>query len=135
MESQSHIDLVKVALKYIRNLVYPDTYDFIEVDSAGNNSTSRVYGNFVPDIFYSYKDMLIIGEAKTADDFFRIHSKEQYAAYIDECNLHNGQALIVVSVPWQLVLTAKNYFKKVKKDKNITFDIVIINEMGRCFKI
>ena len=135
MESQSHIDLVKVAINYIRTIVPSDNFDFIQIDSAGSNNPIKFVGNFVPDIYYSYDSMLIIGEAKTINDFDRPHSKEQYEAYIIECDMHDGKAILVISVPWQFVITAKNYFKRIKVCKRTSFEVVIINELGRCFKI
>ena len=135
MESQEHIDLVKVTYNYISKLVPYENRCLIETDSSENNSSVHVIGNFIPDVYYSFGDLLLIGEAKTELDFERKHSKEQYNAYINECNLFWGEAILVISVPWQIIASAKNYFRRKKNRGEITFNVVILDEMGRCFNI
>lgn len=135
MESQAHIDLVNRVLEYSKLIIPQDNYNLIQVDSDGANSNFRTNNNFVPDVFYKFDDLLVIGEAKTYDDFERKHSKEQYDDYIDECRYYSGTAKLVIGVPWQLVMTAKNYFKRIKKRENLDFEIIIVNEIGKDFKV
>ena len=78
---------------------------------------------------------MIIGEAKTINDFDRTHSRDQYDAYIKECKNFFGKSTLVVSVPWQIVATAKNYFRRLKKVFDADIQIIIINELGRPFEI
>ena len=104
-------------------------------DSAGDNSTIRIMGKYIPDIYYNFNNLLIIGEAKTLNDFERLHSREQFESYLTMCEMHLGKSVVVVSVPWQIVSTAKNYFKRLIREKNYTTEVIIINELGRCFKI
>ena len=135
MESQAHIDLVNVALQYIKTIIPAENHELIQMDSAGSNSAMKIIGNYVPDIYYKYDKNLIIGEAKTINDFERVHSQNQFDAYINESELFRGESLIVVSVPWQLVSTAKNYFRRIKCSKNVQTRFVVINEIGRCFEV
>lgn len=135
MESQAHIDLVNIALQYVKKTIPAENYDLIQLDSAGNSSAMKIIGNYVPDIYYNYGGKLIIGEAKTINDFERTHSKNQFDAYINECGLFRGETLIIVSVPWQLVSTAKNYFRRIKSNKNVQTRFIVINEIGRCFEV
>lgn len=135
MESQDHIDLVNIALQYVKTIIPAENYELIQTDSGGKNSAIKVIGNYVPDIYYNFDGLLIIGEAKTINDFERVHSQEQFAAYINECEMFSGETMIVVSVPWQLVSTAKNYFRRIKMQKNIDTNFFVINEIGRCFEI
>lgn len=135
MESQAHIDLVNIALQYIKTTIPAENYELIQMDSAGSNSAMKIIGNYVPDIYYKYSGKLIIGEAKTINDFERTHSKEQFDAYINECELFDGDKLMVISVPWQLVSTAKNYFRRIKNTQNVQTRIIVINEIGRCFEV
>lgn len=135
MESQVHIDLVNIALQYIKTIIPAENYELIQIDSAGKNSAIKIIGNYVPDIYYNYDGLLIIGEAKTINDFERVHSQEQFVAYINECEMFSGETVIVASVPWQLVPTAKNYFRRIKMQKNIDTKFFVINEIGRCFEI
>ena len=135
MESQAHINLVNIALQYIKNVIPAENYELIQMDSAGSNNAIKIIGNYVPDIYYKYDGKLIIGEAKTINDFDRTHSQNQFDAYINECELFDGEALLVVSVPWQLVSTAKNQFRRIKSNKNIQTRVIVINEIGRCFEV
>ena len=135
MESQAHIDLVNIALQFIKTTIPAENHELIQMDSAGSYSVMKVIGNYVPDIYYNYAGKLIIGEAKTINDFERAHSQNQFDAYVNECELFKGETLIVVSVPWQLVATAKNYFRRIKTRKKISTRFVVINEIGRCFEI
>ena len=135
MESQAHIDLVNVALDYIKKAIPVENHGLIQMDSAGNNSGVRVIGNYVPDIYYNFNQLLIIGEAKTINDFERIHSREQFTAYVDECEIFVGKSIIVAAVPWQLIPTAKNYFRRIKMQRNVDIQFVVINELGRYFEV
>ena len=135
MESQAHIDLVNIAFEYIKNLIPDENRDLLQRDSAGDNSTIRIMGKYIPDIYYNFNNLLIIGEAKTLNDFERLHSREQFESYLTMCEMHLGKSVVVVSVPWQIVSTAKNYFKRLIREKNYTTEVIIINELGRCFKI
>ena len=135
MESQIHIDLVNVVTNYAKEIVPKEECSLICLDSAGKISPMRLFGNYVPDVFFSNGSLLIIGEAKTLDDFERGHSKEQYKSYIAECNAFSGRAILIISVPWQLMITAKNYFNRIKKCEQLSFEIVILNEIGKEIKL
>ena len=134
-ESRNHIELVAVAVKYIKTIVAPELHAIIQYDSADSSRPTRVIGNFIPDVYFWHNDQLIIGEAKTINDFDRPHSLDQYEAYIKECKSFYGHSTLVISVPWQVVATAKNYFRRLKKEFATDIPIIIINEWGRHFKI
>ena len=134
-ESRSHVELVAVAVKYIKTIIASDLHAIIQYDSADSLRPTKVIGNFIPDVYYWHADQLIIGEAKTINDFDRPHSREQYDAYIKECKKFYGYSKLVISVPWQMVATAKNYFRRLKKDCATDMPIIIINEFGRFFEI
>ena len=133
-ESRSHINLVQVAYEYIKNIVPEDKRILIEIDSADSDKPREVDGRFIPDVQFWDDSLYIIGEAKTINDFEREHSREQYAAYIKECGNFNGKSMLVVAVPWQLVITAKNYFRRIKCT-NENFRVVILNELGGTIEI
>ena len=86
MESQAHIDLVKIVYQYISEKIEEENRPLIETDSSGNNSSFRVQGNFIPDVYYSLNGRMFIGEAKTELDVDRKHSKDQYDSYLEELN-------------------------------------------------
>lgn len=133
MESQIHINLVNVALEYIKSIVPEDERSLIYTDTAGNNNSTRVIGNYIPDVYYNNGGKLIIGEAKTLNDFEKLHSKEQFLAYMNEFLVFHGECILVVSVPWQLIKTAKNYFARLRREMDVNVKVIILNEMSRCF--
>lgn len=135
MESQSHVQLVNIAIEYIKNILPEEYYIFICTDTMGHNDRVKVIGNYIPDVYYCYNNQLIIGEAKTINDFDRKHSKKQFIAYMNEFLTFQGETTLVVSVPWQLVLTAKNYFLRLRREMQVDVNVVILNEIGRCFLI
>ncbi len=135
MESQIHINLVNIAAEYIRSIVPVYEHSLIYMDTLGNNNAVRVIGNYIPDVYYNYGGKLVIGEAKTLNDFERQHSKEQFEAYMKEFLFFQGECILVVSVPWQLVITAKNYFARLRRQMGVEVNVIIINEMRRYFFI
>lgn len=131
MESQTHIHLVRVVYQYISGKIEEENRPLIEIDSAGNASSFHVQRNYIPDVYYSLNGRMFIGEAKTEQDFARKHSKDQYDSYLEELKYFDGERWLVISVPWQIVSTAKNYFKRKKIKEDIQSTIVILDELGK----
>lgn len=133
MESKAHINLVGIIAEYIKGIVPEAGHPLIYMDTSGNSNAVKVIGNYIPDVYYNCGDRLIIGEAKTINDFERQHSKEQFEAYMSEFLLFQGKCTLVVGVPWQLTMTAKNYFVRLRRKMGVDVEVIIINEMSRCF--
>ncbi len=134
-ESKSHIDLVAVAIKYTKTLVSSELYAMIQCDSADFTRPTKAIENFIPDVYFWHDKHLIIGEAKTLEDFERPHSRKQFEAYIKECKNFYGEATLIISVPWQLVATAKNYFRRLKRELQSDSTVIVLDETGRPFKL
>lgn len=134
-ESRSHIDLVATVVNYVKKLVLPDFHAIIQYDSPDSPRPSKVIGNFIPDVYFWNKDLLIIGEAKTLKDFDKRHSLDQYRAYMQECKNFWGESILVIAVPWPLVITAKNHFRRLKKEFVTDVSIFVLNELGEVFKV
>ena len=132
MESKAHHTLVKYIYKYVSNLSDVE-FGLIESDIYEiNGNVTRMNEGFVPDLYYNFNDLCIIGEAKTEDDLDREHSINQYKSYIShlEKKYSNGsKCLIVVAVPWSASITAYKILKRIIGDKN-GIRLVIINELG-----
>lgn len=129
-ESLEHSNLVRMIVSYIKsdldlNLCQP----LIEVDLQEQVKPNPILG-YIPDVYYAYHDTLIIGEAKTADDFNRKHSKKQFEAYLQYCNESKGLSLLFIAIPWQLKPMAKNYFIRLKKEYGYSCKILILTTMG-----
>ena len=131
MESNIHIELVRKIIEYVEKRIPEANYKLIQSDSNGNNSTIRVIGDYIPDVYYRYENLLVIGEAKTLNDFDKIHSREQFSAYLSELQLFDGDKQLIIAVPWQLTISVKNYFRRIKKNDDLKVTIVIINEWGK----
>lgn len=129
-ESRYHIELVKIVYEYVKTIVPYDKQALIEVDSVDSLRPTSVDGKFIPDVQYWSEDIYIIGEAKTIKDFDREHSKLQYSAYFEETQKFCGKSIIVIAVPWQLILSAKNLFRRLKRQKGYSATVVVLDEMG-----
>ena len=125
------MDLVSVSATYVKNLLPEDLACLVQADSADSTRPTKVVKGYIPDIYFWHKDTLIIGEAKTINDFERQHSIEQFTAYLNECHNFSGNGTLIVSVPWQMISTAKNFLRKMKRDLEIEdVEIIVINELG-----
>lgn len=129
-ESIEHINLVKIAKQYIEDNIPQDYCSFLQVD-AFDCDRPKIIKSFIPDLYLEFQNLLVIGEAKTIDDYESRHSKQQYDAYLETCLHFSGDSIFVLSIPWQLVPTAKNYFRKKKKELKLNTKIVILNEIGK----
>ena len=129
-ESLEHQKYVKRIVEYVRHIVPSETYDKICADLPDYVKPSLAYDSYIPDVLYSYKGTLIVGEAKTYDDYNREHSRKQYEAYIRECKNYPGDSIVVIAVPWQLFVTAKNHFVLLKRKYDVDTKIVVISENG-----
>ena len=94
MESLKHHNLVKKMNEYIVNYENAEISlvesDIFEV----NGKVTRMPEGFVPDLYYKYNGLLIIGEAKTDSDFEREHSLQQYISYLK--TLSNSRLIFTI---------------------------------------
>ena len=54
----------------------------------------------------------------------------QFDSYLKYCEAFCGISYLIISIPWQLQKTAKNYFIKLKKDNDFKTVIFIINDFN-----
>jgi len=135
-ESIEHQTYVRNILGFIERFIDNENYSMIRVDLPEYDKPSLVYSDFIPDVYYSYDKLLIIGEAKTYDDFKTEHSKSQYRAYFEECKKYPFRSIITIAVPWQLFVTAKNHFRRCNRlYGGINTEIYVISENGVFEKI
>ena len=128
-ESQKHMDLVKLAYSWVQDSLPEKDRFFIEADTPETNQPNSVDG-FIPDVYYEFDGQLYIGEAKTLNDFERMHSKQQYEAYLNRCEKYRGKSCLVITVPWQLQNTAKNYFRYYKMKHNCHVTVIVLTDIG-----
>jgi hypothetical protein len=134
-ESLEHQTYVRSIVEYIKKQIDEDNYFCIKADLPEYEKPSLTYGVYIPDVYYSYDKRLIIGEAKTLDDFRNEHSRKQFNAYYIECINYPFDAMIIIAVPWQLFITAKNYFRRTKRKFDKEIRVVVISENGVCEEV
>lgn len=134
-ESQVHMNLVQLMLGYVEEIVPCDLKSIIQCDSPTTSRPTKVIGGYIPDLYFWNNDRLIIGEAKTLNDFDSKHSKAQIESYYLECKRFYGEARLVMCVPWQLVPSVKNHMRILRNKYGGNFCITILNELGWKVKI
>lgn len=131
-ESRNHMTLVNIIVQYIYSILPKEISILVQFDSPDAIMRPEMVNNkFIPDVFFEYNGTLIIGEAKTIHDFDKKHSREQFVSYLSRCDSFYGNACLIVSIPWELFATGKNYFRYIKANKNSSTPIVILNEFGK----
>lgn len=123
-ESEQHHRLVKIIINDIVEIVGRDQSSFIETDLPDGRPLPKLtQEGFRPDVMFQYKDMLIIGEAKTSNDVDTEHSKKQYESYIRKCSLFHGKAILIIAVPWAEYATVYNIAQRIKKQYSGAYSI------------
>lgn len=130
-ESNIHIKYVCMLEKQVKNMINKDNYVHILIDSPySKNYPPLIMNNFRPDLYYNYDNILIIGEAKTDDDFNRSHSIQQYISYFQECLTFRGKAVIILSGSWKISSAWANLMRNIRRNGKFISRVVIINELG-----
>ena len=100
-ESLQHQQLGKPIIDTTISIIGKDNSALIATDAVDGYALPLLTSEgFRPDVHYCYQDKLIIGEAKTSSDIERLHSREQYESYIKKCALFQGEAILLIAVPW-----------------------------------
>lgn len=129
-ESLTHNELVHKIVKYVSTMC-PDEYrEQIKADLPEFQKPNMTYNDFVPDVMYCCKGKLIIGEAKTTDDFNAEHSFKQFESYMKECKNYPHDSYIIIGVPWEIFITAKNHFKLLKRKYDSDVNVVVLATDG-----
>ena len=124
-ESLQHQQLVKLIIDTTISIIGKDNSAF-----DGYALPLLTSEGFRPDVHYCYQDKLIIGEAKTSSDIERLHSREQYESYIKKCALFQGEAILLIAVPWTDHATINNIVKKLAKRYPGNYRIEILDGIG-----
>ena len=134
-ESSLHRDLVQLAINILKANIPESEHWLIKADTDGFVRPRSVVNDFVPDVLFESDTLLIIGEAKTYDDFERKHSIEQYESYFEEFRICNKQSIFIISIPWGLFVTAKNYFRYLRRTTNTNVVVFVVNELSECEQV
>ncbi len=132
MESKAHHLLVKIIIDYALNSLGVK-YNLIESDIfevTGN--ITRMKEGYIPDFYYDYDNLTIIGEAKRESDLDREHSLKQYKSYISHLKYKasNGhKCVMIIATSWVASISAYKIFKKLLADEN-NIKLIVLNELG-----
>ena len=129
-ESLAHMDYVTLVERYVLNKVTHQQRGFVFVDNPSSAYKPPMIGNYRPDVYFHHSNLLIIGEAKTIRDYETKHSKEQYIAYLDECQKCQGEALLVLCSSWTISFSYRTLMKYIKRQNGFDTKVVIISENG-----
>lgn len=130
-ESLKHQQLVDLILKKIVLMVGKENAALIAVDSDnGSELPPLTIDGYRPDVYYCFNGVLIIGEAKTSKDAEKLHSRSQYESYIKKCRLFQGDATLIIAVPWTERITIYNLTQRLKKLYPGDYSIKVIDELG-----
>lgn len=130
-ESFQHQQLVQLLKKEVVKLIPSGCQGLIQQDSSDSLALPpKTIEGYRPDIYYCFENLLIIGEAKTANDVERQHSRAQYEAYLKECANFHGNAIFILVVPWMERATAHNILRNLRKKVPGNYTIKILEWIG-----
>ena len=116
---------------YVKGMLSTNEHVHILIDTPSSTEfPPSVINNYRPDLYYNHDGKLIIGEAKTDDDFNRPHSVAQYESYMEECRMCPCDAMIVFSCSWAVAPAFANLIRNIRRVGNYNTKVVIINELG-----
>lgn len=130
-ESSAHSSLVTHLVQWVAEEYLSGKTDAIQIDSGGcDRKPPSAYG-YVPDVYVApmHTGRLIIGEAKTIQDFETRHSFEQIAAFLKKCSESEG-AIFVFAIPWHRTRLAKSILSLICERNSISnVHIVVIDKL------
>ena len=133
-ESQTHKDLVYQLYKCaITGWMADDTTE-VFWDSPERTRYTRPpeINGHRPDLWArnTVTGMLVIGEAKTANDLNSSHSADQIRMFLRKCS-EEPLSLFILAVPWHSVPSARGLLRYIKTEAGLAMvDTIIINELG-----
>lgn len=136
-ESSIHISFVERIYEEVKKVVPEGSHILIDIDHPDSSaSTPKLLNGFKPDLYYCYKNLLIIGEAKTDFDVDRPHSLNQYNSYYEEAYVFEGQSLLFFCVSWKMFATMKNIMRSIRRKKiSSRIRIFVMNDLGEVVEI
>lgn len=133
-ESVNHMRLVKQMADWISAEYLDGDSGALLVDdpsSTGGNKPPPLSG-FVPDVYarVTSRDAVVVGEAKTATDLERAHTRNQLTAFLKECSTsENG--VLVVAVPWYISRLVKSLVRSLQRRNGLeAVATVILDKIG-----
>lgn len=132
-ESTLHKEYINVI--YYRTLkIIPENHSRLILMDGNENLLFKevppIIGGFRPDLFYEFDSIMVIGEAKTKNDYATKHSINQYKEYIKCCSMYNGESYLILCCPWTCTLDLKNIINKIKRDSKYKIKVIYMDEIS-----
>lgn len=128
-ESQCHINLTRLMDKYVQKVLKINS-GYILLDTPDSGSKPPLIQGYRPDIYVNSPNWIIVGDAKTATDWDRRHSHDQYRAYVKECAQYKGHSLFILAVPWQVERSARARLKYMFLEEDYSdIDMLVISDI------
>jgi hypothetical protein len=127
-ESSQHLKLVKLILQYFDSR-WTSTNGFVVLSDysnrIGDDNKPPKIGGYSPDVFGIDVPLttMAIGEAKTADDLTRPHSREQLAAYLEHLR-YQPKGVLILAVPCFFAASARTVVETAKRSVGLTSEDV-----------
>lgn len=132
-ESLIHKQYINIIYGYCLDLVPKNHSKLILMDGNDNLLSKEVppiIGGFRPDLYYEFNSLLIIGEAKTKNDYHTRHSLNQYKEYLRYCSHYWGESYLIICCPWMCTADVKNIIKTINKEYKNETNIIILDEIS-----
>lgn len=129
-ESLTHHNYVVKIYEKVKDMIPQSDLCFLSADLFECKKPNLVYGNFIPDVMFCHNKLLIIGEAKTLDDYKKEHSYQQYETYMKECSQFPGESYFIICIPWSLFISAQKHFKLLKNKYNVATKVIVLADNG-----
>lgn len=128
-ESAKHIDLINLMKSLVCKNENIDA-SFLLTDNPYDrkNCPPTLYG-YKPDLYYDFRGLLIIGEAKTKDDLLTEHTKNQIGTYIRLCSKFKGESRLYLAVPWTENILATNIIKNISNNLGVMINYYVVDEL------
>ena len=123
-ETINHMQYVEMVFQRARVIIPGHAESLVYIDKPDSQAKPpKTSGNFIPDLFYCQKGLMIIGEAKTLEDVERKHSQEQYRDYLKDASNFDGEAYVIFGVPWNVKNTLKNIIRHLLTEMNLPKEV------------
>lgn len=133
-EGTQHRSYVKQLYNFIINLVPSKNKGLIIVDNEGFSHPIPIFDSVIPDISYYFGNEMILGEAKSMNDYDRPHSIRQYRAYVSTCEAFEGNATFILYLHWDTFLNAQKLIRKMLP-KPHKAEYIIVSSNGKVARL
>ena len=132
-ESEEHSNLVGILHSYIAGRFCAGWRERIYTDSVSSESSIRPPNikGYVPDAYVMLNDhgAVVIGEAKSMNDFESSHTDAQVKAFLGRCGMVGGSTFIL-AVPWPIERFARTFLSNVQAREGLPHvETVVVSEM------